>query len=113
MDKVSHYRSLIQHILRGYLERCHSHPISGLETDVIFDENRDHYLLYNAGWSRHGHETGATVYVRIRQEKFWIEEDWTEEGIATYLLEAGVPKEDIVLAFQPPEMRPHTEFAVA
>jgi hypothetical protein len=37
----------------------------------------------------------------------------TEDGIATDLLEAGVPKEDIVLAFHAPEMRPYTEFAVA
>ena len=35
----------------------------------------------------------------------------TEEGIATDLLEAGVPKEDIVLAFQPPDVRRFTEFA--
>jgi hypothetical protein len=37
----------------------------------------------------------------------------TEDGIANRLLEAGVPKEDIVLAFQPPEFRRHSEFAVA
>jgi hypothetical protein len=45
--------------------------------------------------------------------KFWIEEDWTEEGVATELLEAGVPSSDIVLAFHEPAMRQHTEFAVA
>ncbi|MBV7337555.1 XisI protein [Chloroflexi bacterium TSY] len=54
-----------------------------------------------------------TLYVRIRNGKFWIEEDWTEEGIATHLVEAGVPKSDIVLGFHAPNMRPHTEFAVA
>jgi hypothetical protein len=43
-----------------------------------------------------------TVYVRIRDRKFWIEEDWTEDGIATDLVRAGVPKEDIVLAFHEP-----------
>ena len=35
-----------------------------------------------------------------------------EEGIAAHLLEAGIPKEDIVLAFHSPDMRPYTEFAV-
>ena len=35
----------------------------------------------------------------------------TEEGITTDLLQAGVPKEDIVLAFQAPEERQFTEFA--
>jgi len=51
---------------------------------------------------------GARGFVKI-----WIEEDMTEDGIATYFLEQGVPREDIVLAFHPPFMRPLTEFAVA
>jgi XisI protein len=32
--------------------------------------------------------------------------------MANELLREGVPKEDIVLAFQPPEVRKFTEFAV-
>ena len=36
-----------------------------------------------------------------------------KEGIADELVRAGVPKSDIVLAFQPPELRHLTEFAVA
>ncbi|MEM7128412.1 MAG: element excision factor XisI family protein [Chloroflexota bacterium] len=55
----------------------------------------------------------TTLYVRIKDGKFWIEIDWTEEGIATDLLEAGVPNQDIVLAFHHPSIRKHTEFAVA
>jgi hypothetical protein len=51
--------------------------------------------------------------VRIKNEKIYIEEDWTEECIATELLREGVPKEDIVLAFHDPETRKFTEFAVA
>ena len=50
---------------------------------------------------------------RLKDGKIWLEEDWTEQGIATELLKAGVPKEAIVLAFQPPEMRQLSEFAVA
>lgn len=36
-----------------------------------------------------------------------------EDGIVDRLLEAGVPKEDIVLAFHHPLLRSRTEFAVA
>ncbi len=39
--------------------------------------------------------------------------DSREEGIATELVEAGVPKEDIVLGFQPAKERPYTGFAIA
>ncbi|MEG4275678.1 MULTISPECIES: element excision factor XisI family protein, partial [unclassified Microcoleus] len=42
-----------------------------------------------------------------------VEEDRTEDGIATDLLQAGVSCEDIVLAFHPPRLRPFTEFATA
>jgi hypothetical protein len=55
--------------------------------------------------------------VRIRNSKFYIEiapnGHPTEAGIATELLAAGVPKDDIVLAFHHPSMRPYTEFIVA
>jgi hypothetical protein len=54
-----------------------------------------------------------TVYVRIRDHKFWIEEDRTEDDIANDLVQAGVPHEDIVLAFHKPKMRQHTGFAPA
>ena len=49
----------------------------------------------------------------VKRYKIWIEEDWTEEGVATYFLEHGVPNQDIVLGFQPPQMREYTEFAAA
>ncbi|NEP33849.1 element excision factor XisI family protein, partial [Moorena sp. SIO3B2] len=37
----------------------------------------------------------------------------TEDGIAGELLEAGIPKERIVLGFKSPGVRKHTGFAVA
>jgi hypothetical protein len=42
----------------------------------------------------------------------WIQYDGTEEGIANRLVELGVPREDIVLAFHPPYKRPYTDFVV-
>ena len=45
--------------------------------------------------------------------KIYIQHDGTEDGIATDLEIAGVPKSDIVLAFHAPELRKHTEYAIA
>jgi hypothetical protein len=113
MDKLTRYRSLIKEILRKYAELINTNPQPGRETELIFDEKRDHYMLVHNGWSGTKRFRGTTVYVRIRNEKFWIEEDWLEYGITPDLLEAGVPKEDIILAFQSPKMRQYTEFATA
>ena|SRR5688572_16344219 len=94
MDKLTQYRQLIKDLLTRHAELSRQNPTSSLETELIFDEKRDNYMLLKVGWWREGRVRGATLYVRLRNGKFWIEEDWTEDGIATDLLEAGVPKED-------------------
>lgn len=113
MDKLSRYRQLIQRTLTDYAELVNRRPKIGKDTEVVFDEKHDHYMLISTGWDGDNRIRGTTVYVRLRNGKFWIEEDWLEQGIATDLLAAGVPRDDIVLAFQPPSIRPYTEFAVA
>ncbi len=64
-------------------------------------------------WVNQKRINNTHVHIRIKNEKIYIEEDWTEEGIATELMRLGVPASDIVLAFQPPEVRQYTDFAIA
>ena len=78
-----------------------------------FDDTHKNYLLLLMGWQGSDRVKSVMIHVRLHQEKFWIEEDWTEEAIANDLVNAGVPKEDIVLAFHAPSLRPYTGFAVA
>ncbi|MFN8487369.1 MAG: XisI protein [Caldilineaceae bacterium] len=111
--KLEKYRVIIKEILTKYMELVNRHPKPDRERLIVFDETHDHYFLHTLGWEDINRIWNTTLFVRIRNGKFYIEIDWTEEGIATELLAAGVPKEDIVLAFHHPSMRPYTEFAVA
>jgi hypothetical protein len=52
------------------------------------------------------------VHVDLIDGKFWIQRDGTERGIAQELLDTGVPKDRIVLAFRSPAKRQLTDFAV-
>jgi len=113
MEKIAAYRRLIKELLTQYADLLTRRPKPGKDIELVFDEERDHYMLISVGWSGRRRVRGTTVYVRLRSDKFWIEEDWLEHGITSDLLEHGVPREDIVLAFHPPDMRPLTEFAVA
>lgn len=112
-QKLDQYRSIIKEILRKYADLINRNPLPDQETEVVFDEERDHYMLVTVGWAGKRRVRAYTVYVRLKNGKFWIEDDGLENGIATDLLEAGVPNEDIVLAFHHPKMRPYTEFATA
>ncbi|MFQ5859574.1 MAG: XisI protein [Anaerolineae bacterium] len=113
MDRLAEYRCLIQRLLSEFAEWANGTPGEDSEMICLFDEKRDYYMVLRAHWGQYRCVQGAQIFIRIRNGKIWIEEDWTEEGIATDLLKAGVSKEEIVLGFQPPEMRRYTEFAVA
>jgi hypothetical protein len=113
MAQLTQYRQIIQKILTEYRDWAAGSKQVGVQECVAFDEERDHYFWFSVGWNGKQRDFGVTVYLRIENGKIWIEEDWTKQGIANDLLEAGVPPEDIVLGFQHPSKRPLTEFAVA
>jgi XisI protein len=116
MDKLNHYREVVQRILTEYYElsiRLSAASNPKLESVLVFDSTRDRYLLLTMGWQGEERISSMTIHIALKNYKIWIEEDWTEDGVATDLLNAGVPKEDIVLAFHPPHLRQYTEFAIA
>ena len=82
MDSVtlSRYREIIESILTEYTKIPYAY--GEIQTEAVFDRERDRYLLMNTGW-----DLGQRVHWRL------------------------VHKEHIVLAFKPLEMRRHTEFA--
>ncbi|HEX8914196.1 MAG TPA: XisI protein [Humisphaera sp.] len=107
MDKLNTYSSAIKDALSDFAAVANRTPDPAAETLCAFDDARGHYLLLNAGWSGGHRLRGNTVFVRVRDGKVHIEEDWTEDGIADDLLRRGIPEDDLVLAFQaaPPKMR--------
>jgi hypothetical protein len=84
-----------------------------ITTETVFDRVNDHYLLVNVGWDRDRRVHGCLVHIDLINGKVWIQRDGTEEGIASELETAGIPKDHIVLGFRPPEVRQYTEYAMA
>lgn len=111
MDKLVHYIAIIKQILQEDAQYKPSH--GDIEPLLVFDDERRSYQLMYVGWDRHRRVHGVIYHLRICNDKVYIEEDTSNQPIAVALLEAGVPKEDIVLAFHAPYKRKYTEFAVA
>jgi hypothetical protein len=111
MKRIDRYRQVIESILNEHAKIPYAH--GDIERQVIADRQGDHYLLMAVGWDGDEQIHGSIIHVDLVDGKFWIHHDGTEDGIADELMAAGVPKEHIVLAFHPADMRPFTEFAVA
>ena len=113
MDKTLKYKKLVKKILNRYVEIDRQQPQEGVDYFLVADDVQGHYLWTSLGWSKGRRSRYVHAHLRVKDEKVWIETDLTEQGIATDLLNEGVPKEDIVLAFHEPSVRKDTEFAVA
>lgn len=111
MDRIEIYCQIIQQVLAEYTSIPYAY--GDLECKAVFDRERNSYLLVTLGWDGPKRVHGVLVHIDIIADKVWIQRDGTEHGIAYELEEAGIPKKQIVLGFQSPEVRSHTDYAVA
>ncbi len=110
MDKLSHYRQLVQEILTAHGQ---IQPAYGdIEMQVIFDVDRDHYQVTRAGWLQDRRVYGVLIQVDLKDDKLWVQYDGTEIGVANEFVERGVPHSDIVLTYHAPLIRQYDGFAV-
>jgi len=111
MDRVEQYRAIIKRVITEEAQAAPSD--AAVESLAICDTLSDNYLVMLLGWEDTRRVIVPLIHIRLKDGKVWIEADGTEDAIASILVDAGIPKEEIVLAFYHPNVRPDTEFAVA
>ena len=111
-ETLTTWRALIKKILAPLYEIPFPEGVN-VRAMPVFDEKTDRYLVVCEGWKKVRRLHGIMAHVEIRGDKIWIMLDGTEYGLANELLDAGVPKDRIVLGFKRPQTREHTGFAVA
>jgi XisI protein len=109
-DKLTKYRDIARSVVMEYASHRLSH--GDIQTEPVIDTERDHYEVIHVGWDSRGFRVHSSViHLDIIDGKVWIQHDSTDWPVADALMEAGVPKEDIVLGFHPVEVREYTGFA--
>ena len=110
---ITQYQQYIRQLLSERAERISAQRHAPeYEVQTVFDDERNHYQLLYVGWRGNKRDFGCILHLDIKAGKIWIQHDGTEIGIANQLVEMGVPRQDIVLAFHEPEVRQFTDFAV-
>lgn len=111
---VEQYRLYIRHLLSERRSRASMLPnAQEYEVQTLFDSEHDHYQLLYVGWRGNKRDFGCILHLDIKDGKIWVQHDGTEAGIANQLVEMGVPKQDIILAFHEPEIRQYTDFGTS
>lgn len=107
------YQTIVQNLLTERVDWINGSSHNDIKAITVFDEKQNHYFVHTIGWRDIERIWTTSLYIRLADGKIWIEIDWTEEGFANELIAAGIPHEDIVLAFHHPSVRQYTEFAAA
>jgi len=109
MDTRLKYKEIIKTLLQGHANFRNTIP-DGYQSQLLFDDERGGYIVLDIGWNENKYLHATPIHINLIDGKIWIQYDDTEEGVATDLLAAGIPKEEIVLGFRHPRVRQYTEF---
>ena len=110
MAAVNAYADIVEKVLDVYTKIPYAH--GDLTCEAIYDRNRGRFVLITLGWDDDERVHHPLVHIDIVNDKLWIQTDNTEHGVAPDLVQAGIPKANVVLAFRPLEMRQYTDYAV-
>ena len=111
MAAVKEYADIVERVLEVYTRIPYAH--GDLTCEAVFDRPRGRFVLITLGWDDDERVHHPLVHIDVVGGKCWIQADNTEHGVASDLEQAGIRKSDIVLGFQPRDLRQHTEYAVA
>ncbi len=109
---MKNYEDIVIQTLEEYAEMFNQQR-DGLEATVIIDREGKHYQLLNSGWRKDEYQFYVIFHFDIKDGKVWLQENRTDVLIAQELSDKGIPKKDIVLGLQYPELRADTGYAVA
>ncbi len=110
MAELNEYQTKIQNLLSELA--AYGSNDNEVESQLIFDVERNHYQLARVGWRNKHRIYGCVVHIDIKDGKIWIQHNGTEFDIAVRLAEMEIDRQDIVNGFHTTYMRQFTEFSV-
>ncbi|MBW4514131.1 MAG: XisI protein [Timaviella obliquedivisa GSE-PSE-MK23-08B] len=111
MDKLNYYRQCLRKFLTDYASHRLGEP--SMETQVVFDQEHDHYLLLRTGWEQKRRVHSCIFHFDIKEEKIWLQENNTDIDIGDELEEMGISRQEIVVGFHHPSLRQYSQYAVS
>jgi hypothetical protein len=112
MERMTFLRSKIKEVMDDYLRQLRQPANQNIQFEPIVDESGHHYQIVALGWESDRRVFNLLFHLDIIGDKIWVQEDKMEQSIDEILVEHGVSKKDIVLAYFPDFHRQHTEYAV-
>ncbi len=83
MERIN-YPDVVKTVLGRHTD---NHCSEGTEKELIFDCERNRYLVVHVGWENNERTYATVIHIDIKDGKIWIQRDLTEAGVASELVE--------------------------
>ena len=97
MDKLK-YREVLQSIVNRHAK---FQPANGnIQTHAVCDTENGDYMVVDSGWNEKGRRIyDVVIHFRLQDDKVTVERDNTDAEVVRELIEDGIAKDDITLAY--------------
>lgn len=98
MDRIKNYRQILEKTVKRH---AGFQPANGeIETHAVCDREQDEFMVIDSGWNEKGRRIyDVVLHFRLQDGTVYVERDNTDAEVVRELLEAGIAKDDIILAY--------------
>ena len=98
MDKLKNYRQFLHKTVKRHAQ---FQPANGeIKTHAVCDRETDDYMVVDSGWNEKGCRIyDVVLHFRLQNGIVHVERDNTDAEVVRELLDAGIEKDDIILAY--------------
>jgi XisI protein len=100
MEKLEHYQKILTKFVEDFAEKPFSIQ-KNLENQALVDTKNNHYQVVTLGWDKKSFVYSPILHFDIKNDKIWIQQNWTDILLDNELIKMGVDRNDIVLGFLP------------
>lgn len=98
MDRIENYRQILEKTVKRHAQ---FQPANGdIKTHAVCDHANDDYMVIDSGWNEKGKRIyDVVLHFRLLDGIVQVERDNTDAEVVRELLESGIAKDDIILAY--------------
>ena len=98
MDRIENYRRILQRVVKRHAQ---FQPANGdIQTHAVCDRETDEFMVIDSGWNEKGRRIyDVVLHFRLQDGIVHVERDNTDAEIVRELLDSGIAKDDIILAY--------------
>ena len=98
MDRIENYRRILQRVVKRHAQ---FQPANGdIQTHAVCDRETDEFMVIDSGWNEKGRRIyDVVLHFRLQDGIVHVERDNTDAEVVRELLDSGIAKDDLILAY--------------